>query len=477
MPGSKEGKRLKPHGENRLSGRIWFNICLFGFAGQIAWNLENMYFNTFLYNTVYEGGAVTGSLSSMTAIRLMVAFSAVAAVLTTFVMGNLSDRVNRRKIFISVGYIIWGAVTASFALITKENVGNLFGITDAATVINATAITVIVMDCIMTFFGSTSNDSVFNAWVTDITTTKNRATVESVLAIMPIAAMLIVIVFGGTIDVIGGYPVFFCAIGGFVMVCGIVGLFTLQDSRDGVRKKNNNYWHDLVYGFRPSVVKQNYKLYLAFAAMCVFQTAVQVFFPYLLIYLQHSLGFDIENLFSYLTTPVLIAAPFVIAALIALIVGIGKLIDRIGKNKMLFVGIALFIIGLVAAGFVHSIGPFLITAIPLFAGYGLLSIMLNATARDYTPEDKAGMFQGVRMIFYVLIPMVVGPTLGDWVCKMQATGTYIGDDGTINYEPCAEMFIAAGILSLLILIPTIILRKKGIDKTDKTDEIEENNIK
>ena len=45
--------------DGKLSGRIWFNICLFGFTGQMAWTLENMYFNTFLYNTVYEGGKVT----------------------------------------------------------------------------------------------------------------------------------------------------------------------------------------------------------------------------------------------------------------------------------------------------------------------------------------------------------------------------------------------------------------------------------
>lgn len=90
---------LKKNGaaDSKLSGRIWFNICLFGFTGQMAWTLENMYFNTFLYNTVYEGGKVTGSLSSMTAIKLMVAFSAATAVITTFIMGNLSDRVNKRK--------------------------------------------------------------------------------------------------------------------------------------------------------------------------------------------------------------------------------------------------------------------------------------------------------------------------------------------------------------------------------------------
>lgn len=55
-------------------------------------------------------------------------------------------------------------------------------------------------------------------------------------------------------------------------------------------------------------------------------------FPYLLIYLQHSLGFNIEDLLGYVTKPVLIAAPFVIIALVAVIVLVGKLIDKIGKT-------------------------------------------------------------------------------------------------------------------------------------------------
>ena len=112
----------------------------------------------------------------------------------------------------------------------------------------------------------------------------------------------------------------------------------------------------------------------------------------------------------------------------------------------------------------HTAGKFALAAIPLFAGYGLLGIMLNSTVRDYTPEDKTGLFQGIRMIFFVLIPMIVGPSIGDRVCKAYAGGTYVGDDGLSNYEPCAQMFLAAVIVALLVLIPCIILRKKGINK-------------
>ena len=44
--------------------RLWFNIILFGLMGQIAWNIENMYFNTFLYNNIYSNGATQAAVNS-----------------------------------------------------------------------------------------------------------------------------------------------------------------------------------------------------------------------------------------------------------------------------------------------------------------------------------------------------------------------------------------------------------------------------
>ena len=206
--------------KSKLKGIQWFNLILFGLMGQIAWAVENMYFNTFLYNSVYNGAsqtAVNGSIDVMDAISRMVAFSAVTAVVTTFIMGVLSDRVNNRKWFISIGYILWGIITACFGFITRDNIALLFSLQDEVKILTATVVTVIVMDCVMTFMGSTSNDSAFNAWVTDITDVTNRATTESVLALMPVFAMGIVMALGGLVGVVG-YPTFFIVLGAVVNV-------------------------------------------------------------------------------------------------------------------------------------------------------------------------------------------------------------------------------------------------------------------
>lgn len=176
--------------QNKLSSGFIFNVVLFGFIGNLAWVIENMYFNTFLYNSVYDGGKVSASISSMTAIRYMVAFSAITAVITTFIMGNLSDRLNKRKVFISVGFIIWGITVISFGFITKNNIAKVFQINDTVKIVTATAIIVIIMDSVMTFFGSTAFDSAYNAWITDKTEHSNRATTESIISILPVVPLL-----------------------------------------------------------------------------------------------------------------------------------------------------------------------------------------------------------------------------------------------------------------------------------------------
>ena len=321
----------------RISKRVWFNIILFGLMGQIAWNIENMYFNTFLYNSVYSGGAtqaaIDGTMPVMKAISIMVALSAATAVVTTFIMGNLSDKMKKRKIFISVGYILWGIVTGAFGLITRDHIATLFGLSDEVKILTATVWTVIIMDSVMTFMGSTSNDSAFNAWITDVTATENRPQVETVLAALPIVAMGIVVVLGsfaqsGKI----GYDVFFLALGAFVIICGVVGLFSLKDPEKLENKQTDSagYWRDLFYGFKPSTVKENAQLYLALAASCLFCVAVQVFFPYILIYIQYVIMPASEGI-NILSASFLIPAIVAVAALAA---GLVVLVEAVEVHNL-----------------------------------------------------------------------------------------------------------------------------------------------
>jgi len=172
-----------------LTPRIWAALVIFGLFGQVAWVIENMYFNVFLYNTVSKDS---------NAIAVMVAASAVTATLTTLLMGSLSDRLGRRKLFIVAGYLIWGLTIMSFALISVENTQKIFPAASLATAVAVTVAIVVIMDCVMTFFGSTANDAAFNAWVTDVTNPGNRGKAEGLLSALPLLAMLLVFGFFDT---------------------------------------------------------------------------------------------------------------------------------------------------------------------------------------------------------------------------------------------------------------------------------------
>lgn len=451
---------------SKLGGRIWFNVILFGFMGQIAWAVENMLFNTFLYNAIYNGAsqiAVDHSIDVMTAINLMVALSALCAVGATFLFGTWSDKVGNRKRFIAFGYILWGLTTAVFGVISRDNTASLFHFTDEIQILTVTVAIVIVMDCVMSFIGSGGNDAAFNAWVTDVSSTQNRATVESVLAILPLLATAAVMGLAGAVSGIG-YNVFFLVLGAIVTVCGVIGLVSLKDGEIHT-EVSESYLKDLLYGFKPSVVKDNKRLYLALTAYCLSATAFQVFFPYIFIYLGNVLNFSLDSVLSSLTPTTVILAAAVVIAAIALLVFTGKLMDKIGKEKFLIFSVLLYVAGLVAAGFAENVVVFFVCAVPALLGWALFSIATNASVRDFMPAGKVGMFQGIRMIFYVLIPMIVGPFIGNLVCRVSSV-TYTNEYGVVTSAPGAVMFWASAAVAIFILIPVVILKKKYQPDTD-----------
>lgn len=451
---------------SKLGGRIWFNVILFGFMGQIAWAVENMLFNTFLYNAIYNGAsqiAVDRSIDVMTAINLMVALSAFCAVGATFLFGTWSDKVGNRKRFIAFGYILWGLTTAVFGVISRDNTASLFHFTDEIQILTVTVAIVIVMDCVMSFIGSGGNDAAFNAWVTDVSSTQNRATVESVLAILPLLATAAVMGLAGAVSGIG-YDVFFLVLGAIVTVCGVIGLVSLKDGEIHT-EVSESYLKDLLYGFKPSVVKDNKRLYLALTAYCLSATAFQVFFPYIFIYLGNVLNFSLDSVLSSLTPTTVILAAAVVIAAIALLVFTGKLMDKIGKEKFLIFSVLLYVAGLIAAGFAENVVVFFVCAVPALLGWALFSIATNASVRDFMPAGKVGVFQGIRMIFYVLIPMIVGPFIGNLVCRVSSV-TYTNEYGVVTSAPGAVMFWASAAVAIFILIPVVILKKKYRPDTD-----------
>ena len=170
--------------KTKLSPRFWCALTLFSLIGQVAWVVENMYLNVFIYNMF---NATADDISTM------VAASAISAALTTILIGALSDRVGKRKLFMCAGYILWGISILGFCLIRVDqaNTGAWLTVSSSAVAVSL----VIILDCLMTFFGSSANDAAFNAWLTDSTDSTNRGAAEGINSMMPLVAILVV--FGG----------------------------------------------------------------------------------------------------------------------------------------------------------------------------------------------------------------------------------------------------------------------------------------
>lgn len=432
--------------EAKLSKSLLLNIILFGFMGQVAWAVENNFFNLFLFNEI--GGDSTD-------ISNMVAASSVVAVLTTLFMGSLSDKINKRKIFICAGYIVWGITVMAFAFISRENMAKLLGSTPVAATA-ATVTLVIIMDCLMTFMGSTSNDAAFNAWITDITSPSNRAKTESLLALLPVIAMVAVTAAFGALSVKYGYPACFIGLGLIVTICGIVGIFSIKDSRNGV-KSTNSFIECLTYGFKPSVIKSNKSLYISLVCMGIFSIASQIFFPYLFIYVDHYI--DMNTL--QLTVPNIILAVVVIGGGVAALVSMIILSDKKGKAPFLYPSAIFFVIGLILVYFAdNNIIYFALAAVIAMVGYGLLMIMLGAAIRDFTPEDKAGQLQGVRMIFSVMLPMLIGPRVAAAITENFSSQYYVDDFGVATLIPAPHIYIGAAVAGATIFVPLFFLYKE-----------------
>ena len=414
--------------------RFWIALIVFSLMGQIAWVVENMYFNVFIYHMFH---------ATENDIALMVQASAVAATLTTLFIGALSDRLGKRKAFITFGYIAWGVSILLFAALRVDWIEQLFpaaaGKTAKAASIGIAL--VIAFDCLMTFFGSTANDACFNAWLTDSTDETNRGKAEGVNAMMPLLAILVV--FGGTMwaekDNAAHWTILFLIIGGIVLVTGILGFF-LIDEPERRDAPQDGYLRTLFYGFRPRVIRENPDLYLTLLGFTVFGISIQVFMPYLILYYTEALHLD-----NY----VLVMAPAIVLAAVATVL-YGRVYDRIGYRKSLVPSLAVLLLGYAVLFLFNGVALVFAGSLLMMCGYLCGMAVFGARIRDCTPDGMAGRFQGLRIIGQVLIPGVIGPEIGKLVLADAQKVT--NDDGTLSFIPNANIFLWAGIVLLPIAV-------------------------
>ncbi|MCU0104357.1 MFS transporter [Acholeplasma vituli] len=423
--------------ERTLPKKVWFVFIIFGLIGQMAWTIENMYLNVYIYKTVtYDSNAIA----------TMVALSAIIATLASLTMGALSDKMGKRKRLMTFGYMIWGISIGLFGFINTDAVSAIF---PNGNVIVITLWAVILLDCVMTFIGSTANDAAFQAWVTDVTNPSNRGKAEGLISTMPLIGMLIVF---GLLDGFTQneqWKTFFFLVGGIVFISGLVGLFLIEDAP--IVKKESHYFKDIVFGFKPSTIRSNRMLYIVYAAVSILGIAQQVFIPYFIIYFEFYLG---------MSNYVILLGAFLILSSVVSIIG-GRYVDRYGKKPFLVISafgytvgmFILFILGITLKN--NLTWTFMLTllfGVWMMGSYLVAMVILNALSRDLVPKTHVGVFSGIKMIFFVMIPMIIGPFIGSFVIS-NSDSTYVDAFGVLQSVPTPGIFLAGSIVSLLAIIP------------------------
>ena len=428
-------------GKIKHNKQFWLALVIFSLTGQVAWTVENMYFNVFIYKMFH---------ASASAISTMVAASAVAATVTTLLIGALSDKLGRRKIFIRGGYIAWGITIWAFSLVRMDVIEGLFPHAASAAAVGVSA--AIILDCVMTFFGSSANDACFNAWLTDVSDDTNRGKVEGINAMMPLVSILVV--FGGfmsfDLDLAESWVTIFNVIGIVVIGIGVLGFFLIREPQVQTGE-NQNYFANIFYGFRPSVVKENKNLYLTLVLLALYNISIQVFMPYLILYYTEYLGME-----NY----VLIFAPAIVLA--AVFTGVyGRVYDTRGFKTAILPTLGLLMAGYVGLYVFRSTAPVFAASLVMMCGFLGTGAVIGAKVRTHTPENKSGMFQGLRICGQVLIPGLIGPAIGAKILENAAT--VVNDDGTTSFIPNENIFLGAliAILAVWVILIPLFRRKEN----------------
>lgn len=438
MADNRAGRTAPCGGKSIISRTTWLVIVLLAFVGQVAWAVENNFLNLFVQDSF---GA------SLQDVALMVSASALTATLATLFVGAWSDRVRRRKVFVVAGAALWGVSIIGFALV--QGISDALAPDVASAARMGVALT-IVFDCVMTLFGSLSNDAAFNAWMTDVTDETNRGRVEGVNSAMPLIAMLAV--FGGAMalmrvgddgTVTYDYPALFVAVGVLVGAAAAVAGALMRDSRPAPAA-DRGWLRGVAEGFSPAAMRGNPVLYLVLLGYCIFSTALQAFMPYYVLYLR--LPYVLGEGYVFVMAPgIVIAAAFTVFY--------GRRLDRLGFERAVRLPLALFVAGCLALTAFTSVAGVFVGSVLMLCGYLGAVACFAAEVRNNTPPDRAGLLQGVRMFMVVLVPMLAGPWIGSSVSSGSGA---IGGFGVVGdgFTPSSLIFLAGALVSLAV-VPTL----------------------
>jgi hypothetical protein len=253
------------------------------------------------------------------------------------------------------------------------------------------------------------------------------------------------------------YQRLFWTMGIFVIAVGIFSLLVLKDSPQLKPHKEGTFWQQFARVFNFKSFFQRKELVMVCVTTTVYFISFNVYFVQMGNWLIYHLGFTAANMG-------LIQG---IGLIVAMLVSIPA-ISLINKNKTPIVGVAAILIDIVglwilylfvrpeavdsSAAFASKNIVMLIAVFLVGAGYILIIQSMTMWLKQLYPEDSRGQFEGIRVLFFTLLPMIIGTTIGNFIIKHGA-GTVVNEYGITENIPTESMFMWAAFLVLLAFIP------------------------
>jgi MFS family permease len=335
--------------------------------------------------------------------------------------------------------VLWGLSTILFPTVAFIKTASL------------AVMMVVLADSIMTFFGSMANDAAFNAWTADIATSENRGRVEGVLNLSLFLAQIVSMVAAGILIDSLGYFIFFYSLGGIVMLVGLIaGMFLKDVPVPEAEVPQGSFWREFSELFKLDTIIQNRDLFILLLYIMISSIGMQVAMPYLIVYLENFVGVT-KTEFSIIGGSVMLGSA-------VFSIPFGIMADHWNKKLMMSLAIVASSLGGIVLSLVRTLSMLALTGLVWQAFSVAGAIASVAWLKDLLPEENRGKFLGIRMIFWIAIPMVIGPWIGSALIQNYGIPTTI--NGEAGFVPVPIIFQVGSVIALFSLIPLFFIGKK-----------------
>lgn len=422
--------------------RRWIIIWTLGLIGQIGWNIEGTWFNTFVYEKIDKTPSI---------LTPMLILSALATTISVFLFGTLTDRTGKRRTLISSGFVLWGILFICF------------GATQYIAQINLAAgvVVIVIMDMLLSFCGSVSTDVGYSTWLTDIINDKNRGQIGGAIATQVVLGSLLGNIIGGYIvGTENNYIRLFVVAGTLFSVLGLISV-VLFDAKDDVKPYvRGSFTQQFASVFDFKSIFKNKEFMWVNLAVVIFFTGYNTYFPHLGNLLTQYLGYSANQM------GLIKAVPIIFAMLVT--IPVSKFINNKKFVEVVLIAVVLGFIGVLS---VFNITPDDVDASKTFNFrlflavflVGISYIIMLQTTKTWTknlhPQETKGQYEGIWAFSFALLPSIIGSNIGEFVIKNSGEALLNSSVHRYEYIPNGKVFLVGAIISVFSFIPVLIAKK------------------